>query len=80
MLHIADLSLSCSQLKEMAEFTTEHPSLPLLKDIIREFRNDELEHLDTAIEHDSQRAPAHALLSSVIGTGCKIAIEFCKRV
>lgn len=68
------------QLKEMAEFTTEHPSLPLLKDIIREFRDDELEHLDTAIEHDSQRAPAHALLSSVIGTGCKIAIEFCKRV
>ncbi|ETW85558.1 hypothetical protein HETIRDRAFT_432275 [Heterobasidion irregulare TC 32-1] len=68
------------QLKEMAEFTTEHPSLSLLKDIIGEFRDDELEHLDTAIEHDSQRAPAHALLSSVIGTGCKIAIEFCKRV
>ena len=80
MLHIADLSLSCSQLKEMAEFDTEHPSLPLLKDIIREFRDDELEHLDTAIEHDSQRAPAHALLSSVIGAGCKMAIEFCKRV
>ncbi|THH14335.1 hypothetical protein EW146_g5983 [Bondarzewia mesenterica] len=68
------------QLKEMDEFSTEHPSLPLLKDVIREFRDDELEHLDTAVEHNSQRAPAHALLSSVIGAGCKVAIELCKRV
>jgi 3-demethoxyubiquinol 3-hydroxylase len=52
----------------------------LLKDIIREFRDDELEHLDTAVEHNSQRAPAHALLSSVVGMGCKVAIEICKRI
>ncbi|KAI0050016.1 COQ7 protein [Auriscalpium vulgare] len=68
------------QLKEMDELSTSHPSIPLLKDVIREFRDDELEHLDTAVEHDSQRAPAHALLSSVIGAGCKVAIELCKRV
>jgi 3-demethoxyubiquinol 3-hydroxylase len=52
----------------------------LLRDVIREFRDDELEHLDTAVEHDSQRAPAHALLSSVVGMGCKVAIELCKRI
>jgi len=68
------------QLKEMEELSPSHPSVPLLKDVIREFRDDELEHLDTAVEHDSQRAPAHALLSSVIGAGCKVAIELCKRV
>lgn len=45
-----------------------------------EFRDDELEHLDTAVDHFSQRAPAHALLSAVIGGGCKIAIEVCKRI
>lgn len=57
-----------------------HPSVPLLKSVIREFRDDELEHLDIAVENFSQRAPAHALLSTVIGGGCKVAIEICKRI
>ncbi|CAA7267621.1 unnamed protein product [Cyclocybe aegerita] len=68
------------QLKELDSFSSDHPSLPLLKDVIREFRDDELEHLDIAVVNHSQRAPAHALLSSVVGAGCKIAIELCKRV
>lgn len=68
-----------SQLKEMDELNTSHPSIPLLKEVIREFRDDELEHLDIAVENDSQRAPAHALLSTVVGAGCKVAIELCKR-
>ncbi|EIM90509.1 COQ7 protein [Stereum hirsutum FP-91666 SS1] len=68
------------QLKEMEKVSEAHPSVPLLKDIIREFRDDELEHLDIAVEHDSQRAPAHALLSSVIGAGCAVAIQLCKRL
>jgi 3-demethoxyubiquinol 3-hydroxylase len=67
-----------SQLKELQGIT--HPSTELLKEVIREFRDDELEHLDTAVEHNSQRAPAHALLSSVVGMGCKVAIELCKRI
>jgi ubiquinone biosynthesis monooxygenase Coq7 len=66
------------QLKDLQGFT--HPSIVLLRDVIREFRDDELEHLDTAVEHNSQRAPAHALLSSVVGMGCKVAIELCKRI
>jgi len=52
----------------------------LLRDVIQEFRDDELEHLDTAVEQDSQKAPAHAFLSSVVGLGCKVAIELCKRI
>ena len=59
---------------------TKHPSIPLLKRVIEEFRDDELEHLDTAIENNSQQAPAHALLSTIVGGGCKIAIEMCKRI
>jgi len=66
------------QLKSLEDFP-DHPSLPLLREVIKEFRDDELEHLDTAVDHNSQRAPAHALLSTVIGGGCKIAIELCKR-
>ncbi|KAG5645838.1 hypothetical protein DXG03_005180 [Asterophora parasitica] len=68
------------QLKEFESFPQDHPSIPLLRDVVREFRDDELEHLDTAVEHFSQRAPAHALLSSVVGAGCKVAIELCKRI
>ena len=69
-----------SQLVEMESLPSDHPSIPLMKDVIREFRDDELEHLDTAVEHHSQRAPAHALLSAVVGAGCKVAIELCKRI
>lgn len=53
--------------------------MPILKSIVEEFRDDELEHLDIAVENYSQRAPAHALLSTVVGAGCKVAIELCKR-
>ncbi|KAI0702331.1 COQ7 protein [Cytidiella melzeri] len=68
------------QLKVLDKMKTSHPSIPLLKEVIKEFRDDELEHLDTAVLHNSQRAPAHALLSTVVGAGCKVAIELCKRV
>ncbi|KAH7930904.1 COQ7-domain-containing protein [Leucogyrophana mollusca] len=67
------------QLKDFESLPSSHPSVALLKDVIKELRDDELEHLDTAVEHHSQRAPAHALLSTVVGGGCKIAIELCKR-
>ncbi|EIW60727.1 COQ7 protein [Trametes versicolor FP-101664 SS1] len=67
------------QLKAFEQLPADHPSVPLLKGVIREFRDDELEHLDIAVENDSQKAPAHALLSTVVGAGCKVAIELCKR-
>lgn len=68
-----------SQLKELDSIPSSHPSIPLLREVIKEFRDDELEHLDTAVAYDAQKTPAHALLSTVIGTGCTIAIELCKR-
>lgn len=71
---------STSQLQEFESLPSSHPSVPLLRDVIKELRDDELEHLDTAVEYHSQRAPAHALLSTIVGGGCKIAIELCRRV
>lgn len=64
----------------MESLPDDHPSVPLLREVIKEFRDDELEHLDIAVENFSQRAPAHALVSSVIGLGCKVAIELCKKI
>ncbi|KAJ7349445.1 COQ7 protein [Mycena albidolilacea] len=80
LIHRFNADCSFSQLKEMESLPSEHPSIPLLRNVVREFRDDELEHLDIAVEHDAQQAPAHALLSSVVGAGCKIAIELCKRI
>jgi 3-demethoxyubiquinol 3-hydroxylase len=68
-----------SQLREFEALPVDHPSVPLLKDVVAEFRDDELEHLDIAVLNHAQRAPAHALLSTVIGVGCTAAIELCKR-
>ncbi|KIP07986.1 hypothetical protein PHLGIDRAFT_401963 [Phlebiopsis gigantea 11061_1 CR5-6] len=68
------------QLKELDAINTADPSVPLLKEVVKEFRDDELEHLDTAVLHHSQRAPAHAFLSTVVGAGCKVAIELCRRI
>lgn len=60
--------------------TNPHPSLPLLSNILTEFRDDELEHLDTAVEEGAQKAPGHALLGAVIGVGCRSAIWVCERI
>lgn len=68
------------QLREFKSLPQSHPSVPVLKGVIEEFRDDELGHLDIAVENHSQRAPAHALLSTIVGAGCKVAIELCKRI
>lgn len=76
----------CSQLKEIQSLASQSPSrtpsrtLESFASTIAQFRDDELEHLDTAIAYHSQRAPAHALLSAVVGVGCKVAIELCERI
>ncbi|KAJ4488242.1 COQ7 protein [Lentinula aciculospora] len=67
------------QLKEMESLPSTHPSVPLLREVVKEFRDDELEHLNIAVVNHAQRAPGHALLSTVVGAGCKVAIELCKR-
>lgn len=57
-----------------------HPSIGLLREIVAEFRDDELGHLDTAIKNESQLEPTHALLSAIIGLGCKVAIATTEKV
>jgi 3-demethoxyubiquinol 3-hydroxylase len=54
--------------------------LEILKEVIKTFRDEELEHLDHAVENDSRSAPLHGLLTSVIQTGCKVAIKISERI
>ena len=63
-----------SQPKDFESLLSSHPSIPFLRQVIRGFRDDELEHLDTAVEHHAQRAPTHALLNTVVGAATAIEL------
>jgi ubiquinone biosynthesis monooxygenase Coq7 len=55
-------------------------SEPDLADTIRRFRDEELEHRDTAIAAGAEDAFGYPLLSSLIRAGCRIAIALSKRI
>jgi ubiquinone biosynthesis monooxygenase Coq7 len=76
----SNMNRQLKSISDPVEFPSNHPSIVLLRKILTEFRDDELEHLDTAIANDSQKAPIHALLSAVIAGGCKVAIAATERV
>lgn len=56
------------------------PELSELKKLISTFRDDELEHLDTAIEHDAEKAVPYMLLTEAIKLICKSAIWTAERI
>lgn len=51
-----------------------------LMQIIKQCRDDELEHHDIGLEHDAVRAPAYSVLKTVIQLGCKAAIYLSERI
>jgi ubiquinone biosynthesis monooxygenase Coq7 len=53
---------------------------PKLKDTIEEFREDELEHRDTALAQGAREAPAYPLLTGAIKAGSHLAIWLSKRI
>ncbi|ESN95040.1 hypothetical protein HELRODRAFT_114997 [Helobdella robusta] len=48
--------------------------------ILSKFRDDELEHLDTGLKHDAEKAVLYEPLSNVIKAGCKVAIWLSERI
>jgi len=53
---------------------------PALRDMFVQFREDELEHRDSAIAAGAKTAPGYGLLSSVIRAGCKTAIRISSKI
>ncbi len=51
-----------------------------LSEKIEEFRQEELEHKETALESGAEQAPAYPLMSMAIRLGCKVAIGLSKRI
>jgi ubiquinone biosynthesis monooxygenase Coq7 len=54
--------------------------LKQLMERIKVIRDEELEHLDTAVEEGAQQAEAYPLLSGAIRAGCRGAIWISERV
>nr|XP_038957456.1 5-demethoxyubiquinone hydroxylase, mitochondrial isoform X3 [Rattus norvegicus] len=50
-----------------------------LLQVIKQFRDEELEHHDTGLEHDAELAPAYTLLKRLIQAGCSAAIYLSER-
>lgn len=51
-----------------------------LRATIEKFREDELEHRETALEHDAELAPGYEILSTAIKRGSRLAIWLSLRV
>ena len=51
----------------------------LIKEI-RRIRDEELEHLDHAVEHDAKEAQPYELLNNVVRGGCRAAIWVSEKV
>lgn len=67
------------QIRELLELEDSEDRNKLLA-TIKQFRDEEMEHHDTGIEHDAENAPAYNALKSVIQTGCHAAIWLSERV
>ncbi|KAM4829825.1 NADPH-dependent 3-demethoxyubiquinone 3-hydroxylase, mitochondrial [Thomomys bottae] len=50
-----------------------------LLQVIKKFRDEELEHHDIGLDHDAELAPAYAVLKSLIQAGCSAAIYLSER-
>ena len=53
---------------------------PELAAMIHEFREDEREHRDAALEMGAEKAPAYPVLTGLIRLGCRAAIRLSERI
>lgn len=51
-----------------------------LLQVIKEFRDEEMEHHDTGLKHDAENIPGYWLLKIAIQLGCKAAISISQRI
>ena len=64
------------QIEDLEPYEDEKP----LKDTCAKFREEELEHRDTGLEHGAEQAPGYELLTGAIKAGSKLAIWLSTRV
>lgn len=67
-----------NQIRKLVEDDTEKHKEIL--DIIKQFRDDELRHYETGLEHDAEQAPMYKALTETIKIGCRGAIWLSERI
>lgn len=63
--------------EQLAQLGNEDPEL---SDTIETFRQEELEHRDTALDHGAEDIPAYPLLSRLVRFGCRAAIRLSEKI
>jgi ubiquinone biosynthesis monooxygenase Coq7 len=51
-----------------------------LRATVEEFRAEEAEHRDTALQNGAEQAPGYRLLSAAIKAGCRVAIKLSEKI
>lgn len=69
-----------NQLRELLQDTDNAEDHKELLDVIKQFRDEEMEHHDIGIDHDALKAPFYSGLKSAIQAGCKVAIYASERI
>ena len=52
---------------------------PELRETVRQFREDELGHKETAEDHGAREAPGYGLMKALIQSGCRLAIRLSEK-
>jgi 3-demethoxyubiquinol 3-hydroxylase len=71
------------QVRNLMEMEKKYPEggeLNKLTSTVSQFRDDELEHRDIAIERDAEKATGYPILEKVIGGGCRAGIWISERI
>lgn len=53
---------------------------PELKSLVEKFREDEIGHMETAVDQGAHSAPAYPILSAIIKFGCRAAIRISEKI
>lgn len=72
------------QLRHLLEDASRYPDNPEkhreLLDVIKKFRDDEMDHHDTGLANDAEKFPGYNILFNLIQAGCKVAIVASEKV
>ena len=55
-------------------------NLPELKATLIKFRDEELDHLETGVEHDGRQAPGYEIMKTIVQFGCRTAIKISEKI
>ncbi|KAH8865153.1 5-demethoxyubiquinone hydroxylase, mitochondrial [Schistosoma japonicum] len=67
-----------NQIRELMENDSE--TYQELLQTLQKFRDEEMEHHDTGLEHDAKQAPFYNIMSQLIKAGCRASIFLAERI